>query len=101
AKGTGTAAPGDDDDHGTAVAGLVVAANNGIGGVGVAFDAELAAYRHSGGPYSIAFEYVRIIDRMIENGIDVTVNSWGPLGYPFDQADIQDDYLAAGRKIVA
>ena len=100
-KGTGTAAPGEKDDHGTAVAGLVVAANNGIGGVGVAFDAELAAYRHSGGPYSVAFEYVRVIDRMIEHGIDVTVNSWGPLAYPFDQASIQDDYLAAGRKIVA
>lgn len=99
-KGPGSAAAGPGDNHGTSVAGLVVASDNAIGGVGVAFDAELAAYRHQDTTYPLVINYVRIIDRMLEHGIDVSVNSWGPMGYPFDNADAQDLYNTATQKLV-
>lgn len=99
-KGPGSAAAGPGDNHGTSVAGLVVAGDNAIGGVGVAFDAELAAYRHQDATYPLVINYIRIIDRMLEHGIDVSVNSWGPMGYPFDNADAQDLYNTATQKLV-
>ncbi|NLY27508.1 MAG: S8 family serine peptidase [Alcaligenaceae bacterium] len=99
--GPGSAAPVmPGDRHGTSVAGLVVSSNNDIGGVGVAFGAELAAYNHNGGPYPLAVEYVRVIDRMLEHGVDVAVNSWGPMVYPFDTAKDQALYNMATKKLV-
>lgn len=100
--GSGSAAHvSPDAGHGTSVAGLVVSAQNDIGGVGVAFGAQLAAYNHVGGVYPIHIEYVRVVDRMLEHGIDVSVNSWGPMQYPFDSAEDQSVYLAATQKLVA
>ncbi|WP_072548758.1 S8 family serine peptidase [Granulibacter bethesdensis] len=74
------------ENHGTAVAGLIAAAaNNGIGGVGVAPDATLGIYHEAEGtvPYpvnpqefSIAFTHA-LNDRM-----DVVNASWG-VGTPF------------------
>ncbi|MGD9633671.1 MAG: S8 family serine peptidase [Pirellulales bacterium] len=62
--------------HGTAVAGLIAADNNGIGGVGVAYDATIAPIR------LVDFGQTdqAIIDalRYRTDQIDITNNSWGP-----------------------
>lgn len=63
------------NNHGTAVAGLIGAANNTVGGVGVAFDAELIAARIGfGGAYQLNdFENAFFAMR----DVDVANNSWG------------------------
>ncbi|MFN3293696.1 MAG: S8 family serine peptidase [Gemmobacter sp.] len=63
-----------DSNHGTAVAGLIAAANNGIGGVGVAFGATIAGV-------DMFFdlptdeEYYESFTRL--NMFDITNHSWG------------------------
>lgn len=63
-----------DSEHGTAVAGLIAAANNGIGGVGVAFGATIAGV-------DMFFdlptdeEYYESFTRL--NTFDITNHSWG------------------------
>jgi len=66
-----------DDPHGTAVAGLIGAADNGIGGTGVAPGVTLAPINLIGGG---ATEQ-SFIDafRFATDEIDITNNSWGPV----------------------
>ena len=63
------------DRHGTAVAGLIAADDNGTGTVGVAFDADLVGYRIG---LSSAFlsDFVDLMDRAADT-VDVFNNSWG------------------------
>lgn len=63
--------------HGTAVAGLIAADNNGIGGVGVAYDATIAPIRL----IDVGQTVQATIDafRYQINEIDITNNSWGPI----------------------
>lgn len=94
-------APHDDDpyaDHGTAVAGLIAAAANGIGVVGVAYASQFVMYRrdfpkpNEGGQFSLAAQ------RMLADGVDITNNSWGagdPFYYRADQAGVH----AASREL--
>jgi subtilisin-like proprotein convertase family protein len=49
------------DGHGTSVAGLIGADNNGLGGVGVAFDASLTAVRIFGGADDINEQWARYL----------------------------------------
>ncbi|MGE4313458.1 MAG: S8 family serine peptidase [Pseudobdellovibrionaceae bacterium] len=69
------AAAGSADNHGTAVAGVIGADNDGVGVVGVAHDAELVGIRldFNGGIQSIreGFQYAWT------HGADVLNNSWG------------------------
>lgn len=68
----------DDQDHGTAVAGLVAAvANNGIGGSSVAPEATLLAYRISLGFVWAPDSPARAFQKALENHADVVNNSWG------------------------
>lgn len=98
-----------DDDHGTACAGIIGADNNGHGGVGVAFDVQLTGVNFltnlQGEPSYVvnaAFEHMQ--------QFDVVSNSWGfnptynfnlNVGNPFSQVGrtqgILEDVVANGR----
>lgn len=75
-----------DQIHGTAVAGLIAGVSgNGLGGVGVAFDATLAAFRillsgEGSNPSPIVDDLgpQRAFERQLQAGVDVSNNSWGP-----------------------
>ena len=60
--------------HGTAVAGLIAADDNGTGTVGVAFDADIVGYRMGFGNYPIS-QVVDPINRAADT-VDVFSNSW-------------------------
>src|SRR5688572_28183126 len=66
------------DGHGTAVAGLIAAEANGLGGVGVAFEAELTAIRIFGGADDINSAWSRYLTTLDSLGnFDVTNHSYG------------------------
>ncbi|MEP9368815.1 S8 family serine peptidase [Xanthobacter sp. VNH20] len=73
------------NDHGTSTLGLIVAADNDIGGVGVAFDAKAIAYTWGAGD-----DFARAVARALLDGVQVSSNSWGPSSAPFslDQGSI-------------
>ncbi|MEQ9199037.1 MAG: S8 family serine peptidase, partial [Rhodospirillales bacterium] len=62
------------DEHGTAVAGIMVAENNGTGAIGIAYDATLAGLR-----FSFGFGSISDINELIPRfrNFDVVNNSWG------------------------
>jgi Ca2+-binding RTX toxin-like protein/subtilisin-like proprotein convertase family protein len=70
--------------HGTAVAGLIAADDNGVGVVGVAYDATVTAVRIFGGSVSES-EFADVFYR--QGALDVTNNSWGYGGYFYDNLD--------------
>ncbi len=89
-----------DDNHGTAVAGLIAAAaNNGIGGVGVAWAAEVIGYRGLTDIDLLARYFQDASTRMIAAGASITCNSWGPMQSPFDSAAFQPSYLATATQL--
>ncbi len=66
------------DSHGTAVAGLIAADDNGRGGVGVAFDASVTGVRIFGGADDINSDWARYLltlDKL--GGFDITNHSYG------------------------
>ncbi len=63
------------DNHGTAVAGLIAADDNGQGTVGVAFDAEIAGFRIGFGAEGSISQVVEAFARQDE--VDISNNSWG------------------------
>ncbi|MEX0332314.1 MAG: S8 family serine peptidase [Puniceicoccaceae bacterium] len=79
---------GINDQHGTAVAGISLADANGIGGLGIAYDAKLVPLRLIAGPYALGEEAealsYRSGDGSEENvyrkgfSVDIYNNSWGP-----------------------
>ncbi len=69
------------DGHGTSVAGLIAAENNGLGGVGIAFESEITAIRIFGGKDDINSAWARYLLTLDRLGqFDVTNHSYG--GYP-------------------
>lgn len=67
--------------HGTAVAGLIAAENNGVGGVGVAFDASITSIRIFGGADDINDHWDRYLVTLDSlKNFDVTNHSYG--AYP-------------------
>jgi len=81
---------GDDDasaetgeNHGTAVTGTIVAtADNAIGLVGVAYDAEVAGFRLG---FGSAGSTSQIEENLwLQAGVDISNNSWGFNGFFFD-----------------
>ncbi len=85
------------DAHGVAVAGLVAAtANNGIGGVGVAWGAAFTMYRMSFSEnVSLLSSFQMAAEKKIANGVSISTNSWGP-GPLMDQEQLSA-YHAVGR----
>ena len=74
-----------DEGHGTSVAGVIAAvADNGLGTVGVAYDATLISTRHGQNdaedlqPNAEEEQLIAAFDFQRENGVDVSNNSWGP-----------------------
>jgi len=67
---------GEDDRHGTAVAGISLAASNSIGGLGVAFNAQLVPLRLIAGSFRAGDEAEALSYRKQE--VDIYNNSWGP-----------------------
>lgn len=85
------ASPG--DAHGTAVAGIIGAeANNGAGGVGIAFGSSLTSvgFLDSAGPITTTEGYLAALDHIAS--FDITSNSWG---YPANY-DYQFNHLVPG-----
>lgn len=77
--------PGTSDFHGTAVAGLIAAENDGVGAVGVAFGASVTGLRIFGGTVTEA-EFADVYNRHAQ-GFDVSNNSWGYNGFFYDNLD--------------
>ena len=66
------------DEHGTAVAGLIAAARNGLGGVGVAYEAGLTSVRVLGGADDLSTQFPRYLLTLNHlSDFDVTNHSYG------------------------
>ncbi|MDC0739524.1 DUF4214 domain-containing protein [Cognatishimia sp. SS12] len=80
---------GSDDGHGTAVAGIIAAAHNGQGGVGVAFDGALTSVDFLG---DVQFESSAIYYDALRHAaaFDVMNNSWGSTPNYRSYGDIGD-----------
>lgn len=82
--------PMDDQNHGTHVAGILAAANNGTGTVGIAFGAKIMALRFLAadgfGGINFAIEALNYAMLMKSRGVNIRVtnNSWG--GAEFSEA---------------
>lgn len=99
------------DDHGTAVAGIIAAERNGIGGVGVAYNADLVSFssRLGGSTAELDASISRAFEQAIGT-VDVLNNSWS-LGTAFRHSpesafrdDFGGDMAASGaalRRLVA
>jgi len=82
----------DDYGHGTHVAGTVAAEDNGEGVVGVAPEAELYALKvlNSNGSGSFS-DVIAALQWCVDNGIQVTNNSYGSSGDPGETLEIAFD----------
>ncbi|MEN6335775.1 MAG: S8 family peptidase [Phycisphaerales bacterium] len=95
--------PFDDYGHGTEVAGLIGAASNGVGMVGVAPEASLYAYKvfNSSGAGNYG-NVIAALDRAILDGMNVVNLSFGSTGDPGqDLLDACDRAASAGVVVVA
>lgn len=65
--------------HGTAVAGVIAARNDGIGTTGVAFNSQVASFRFlgSGSTDGTYLDLIEVIRLQADRGVDVSNNSWG------------------------
>ena len=98
ANNSGTVFVRDDGSgHATATAGIVgAAANNGIGGVGVAYGSTIANFQFS---YSdTSTQAPKLFNKVLENGIDVLNNSWGT-STPFSRDYSDSKYRAFERGV--
>lgn len=99
----GDADPMDENGHGTHVSGIIAAAENGIGVVGInAHAAKIMALRFLGPDGSgytsgavLALEYA------VNNGAHLTNNSWGGGGYSVAMYDMIAQAMAANQLFVA
>jgi subtilisin-like proprotein convertase family protein len=65
------------DDHGTTVAGVLAAARNGTGLVGVAYDSGIAGIRIGYGANGNSAQYADALRHLASSGFDVGNCSWG------------------------
>jgi Ca2+-binding RTX toxin-like protein/subtilisin-like proprotein convertase family protein len=70
--------------HGTAVAGVIAAANNGVGTTGVAYDAKITSIKLVGGSISTTM-FNTALSKMA--AVDISNNSWG-FHTPFSDAGL-------------
>ena len=93
------------DNHGTAVAGLVVGvANNTIGGTGSAWGANLVGYRTSMSNTTtdqLLQSFTGATNKIISNGAAVFTNSWGPMAAPFDAQSYQAGFASAAQQLAS
>ena len=87
------AAAASGDNHGTAVAGVVGAAMNNVGGAGIAWDADLVGLRIGYGANGTSTQILNAFDRL--TGVDVANNSWGYGGY------FSDDFASSAFQAIA
>lgn len=81
--------PMDDNGHGTHVAGIIAAqANNGVGGVGIAYNVKIMAIKagQSGGFLSTT-DIIRATNYAIDKGADVINMSFGGYGVSIQEGD--------------
>lgn len=81
-----------DDDHGTAVAGIIAAERNNLGGVGVAFEASITSFSF----YDLNEFNASPLER--QGAFDISSNSWG-LDNPFQSNFDLPRYELAGEAI--
>jgi subtilisin-like proprotein convertase family protein len=72
----------DSDLHGTTVAGVLAAARNGSGIVGVAYDADVAGFRIGYGANGNVSQVTDALNSALSKGMDVINASWG-FGTPY------------------
>ncbi|MBS1186998.1 MAG: serine peptidase, partial [Burkholderiaceae bacterium] len=90
------AGSGDKYAHGTSVAGLIAAQANGLGGVGVAFDAAITAIRIFGGADDVNEHTDRFLQTLDSLGqFDVTNHSYGSDPDFIDYGDAAKHQVAA------
>jgi subtilisin-like proprotein convertase family protein len=65
------------DKHGTTVAGVIAAARDGTGVVGVAYNAGFAEFRIGYGAYGSAAQNADAFNHAVSSGMDVINASWG------------------------
>ena len=100
----GGIAPASQFGHGTGVAGLIASsANNGLGGVGVAWGSSLIGYRilDEVDDATLAGYFRGAVQRAIAANVDVLNNSWGPMQSPFDNQTWQSSYLQGALELAA
>ena len=83
--GDNDAAPPNNQGHGTSVAGVIAAEQNGLLGVGVAFGAEVAGFRMGFGAQGSVAQETASFEKQVD--VDVSNNSWGYNGFFFDNFD--------------
>lgn len=89
------------DDHGTAVAGLVIGVQgNDLGGTGTAWGANLVGYRSSLSMSSMLEDFKVGVTRMLNDKAAISTNSWGPMKVAFDAQSNQAAYVAAAKQLV-
>ena len=66
-----------DETHGTSVSGIIAAADNAIGSVGVAYGAHLVPVRFIGGSLRSDATYASVLNHELRS-VDIYNNSWGP-----------------------
>ncbi|MBN8530670.1 MAG: S8 family serine peptidase [Alphaproteobacteria bacterium] len=93
-----TPLPGSSNNHGTAIAGVIVGGNNGFGVTGVAFGATFSGYRmgfeSGGGASQIANLFSR------QGGVDVSNSSWA-YTTAFQDNFSAEPFASAGRALEA
>ena len=92
----------DNFGHGTHCIGIIAAeANNGVGGVGVAPDADIYSYKISDGQYIDEANIVMAVNQAIEDEVDVLSMSFGGGMYPSLMKQIMDKACEHGIVCVA
>ncbi len=90
-----------DDAHGTSVAGLIAADDNGRGGVGIAFDATITGVKIFGGADDINRNWDRYLQTLEHlSDFDVTNHSYNypvPDFYAYDDVALFEQSLVSGR----
>lgn len=91
-------------NHGVPVTGLIAAeASNGIGGVGVAWGAQVTSYRapldETETDDLLLAAYRLASQKLLGSGVEVWSNSWGPSLWPFTLQDYQQAYLDVTRSV--
>ncbi len=90
----GSANPMDDNGHGTHVAGIIAMANNNVGGVGIAYNAQIMAIKagQSDGTFSSS-DIAKAIEYAYKNGADVINMSFGSYAHSaIIEAALQDAF---------
>jgi subtilisin family serine protease len=88
--------PADGDEHGTHVSGTVAAqGNNDRGVTGVNWDAQIMPLKFIGPDFGFTSDAVKAIDYAVDNGANISNNSWGGGG---NSQSLKDAITRAGNQ---